>query len=132
MSFYSELADTVVEMLTEFGAPVTLHLLSQSGGDYDPNTQVASPIGASGTYDETRYALVCDQPGSQISIHFGQTLQNGTMIQASDKWIYMDANGSAPRLGFGVTFDSIRYTIVDVQVTGPGLVPLYYLLVLRT
>lgn len=135
MSFYSEISDLVLEMLTEFGTSVTLRRYSQGGGNYNPDTTISVPLGITGTYDETRKALLADQPGSQISIHFGQTLQNGSLVQSSDKWVYMDASGSAPTLQDHVILGSsdlpIDYSIINVQVTSPGGVPVLYLLVLR-
>ncbi len=105
---------------------------SQGGGDYDPNTSTGAPVGTSGTYDETRKALIADQPGSQISIHFGQTLQNGTLIQRGDKWLYLSAaDGSMPTLQDHVIIGTLDYSIVDVQVTNPGGIDLLYLIVLR-
>ena len=131
MTFYSKVSAMVVRNLTKYGLSVTLRPLSEGGGDYDPDTGLASPSGTAGTYDETRKALLADQPGSQISIHFGRTLQNGTLIQDSDKWVYMDADGAVPKLHDNVIIQSIEYKIVNVQVTNPGGVAVLYLLVLR-
>lgn len=131
MSFYSKLNATSTRLITKFGLTVVLRPYSEGGGDYDPNTSTGTPEGTTGAYAENRKAILADQPGSQISIHFGQNLQNGTLAQKSDKWIYMDANGVVPKLHDHVVISGVEYSIVNVQVTNPGGIDLLYLLVLR-
>lgn len=119
-------------MLTKYGQSVTLRPYSAGGGDYNPSTGAAAPSGPEGALDETRKALTADQPGSQIQRHFGQTNQTDTLIQTGEKWVYLDANGRAPCLQDHVLINSIDYVVIGVQVTDPGGVPLFYLLILRT
>jgi len=131
MSFYDRMSALALKQLTKYGQSVTLRPFSQGGGDYDPNTGAATPDGADGVEDESRKALVTDQPGSQIAQRFGQTLQNGTLLQSTDKWLYMDADGQVPKLQDHVIFDNTDFSIINVQVTSPGGTPILYLLVLR-
>lgn len=130
MTFYSDLAETSLEMLTEFGASVTLRAFSVGGSDYDPNTGLASA--SSGYTDSTRKGLLLDQPGSQIQRKFGETMGSNSLIQNAEKWVYLDASGNAPRLQDHLIVQGLEYTIVDVQVTAPSGVPLLYLLVLKS
>jgi hypothetical protein len=132
MALYDRTAATVLRLLTKYGQSVTLRKYSQvSGGDYDPNTGGASPVGADGSYDESRKAIAMDQPGSQIAARFGTKYDKNTLIQSGEKWVYMDANGSAPALQDHVLLGGTEYSIMDVQVTGPGGIPVLYLLVLK-
>ena len=131
MSFYSRLAGTTLKMLTKYGVSVTLRPYSVGASDYSPSTGVASPSGPDGSYDGVRKGLLTDQPGSQIQRKFGQTLQENSLVQSSEKWLYLDANGPAPRVQDHIVYDSVTYTIIDSQVTAPGGTPLFYLLVLK-
>lgn len=121
-------------MLTKYGVSVTLRSYSAGTGsnEYDPNTGTGTPLGLTGTYDTTRKALITDQPGSQIQRKFGQSLEKDTLIETGEKWLYLDANGIAPDLQDHIIINNIDYSIVDVQVTGPGNIPVLYLLVLKT
>lgn len=128
---YDRMANTVLKQLTKYGRPVVLRQYSASGGDYDPRFGGATPVGEDGANDSIRQALVADQPGSQIGQRFGSTLDGQTLVQQGEKWLYLDAKGAAPSLEDKIIFDNVTYQLIDVQVCQPGLIPVFYLLVLR-
>lgn len=128
--FYDDLEGTALEMLTEFGAAITLMKVGvNAGGGYNPNEGEA--IKAESGTAETRYAVLSDNPGTRIGIQYGTTLQNGTLCQRTDKWLYMDANGSVPMLQDEVYINGLKYSTVDVQTIAPGGQTLLYLMVVR-
>ena len=132
MSFYSNLQQLVLKLFTKYGVSITLRQYSAGAGDYDPNTQRATPAGTTGTYDHARKAIIQDAPGSRLAQQFGQTNNLGTSIQRSGKWIYIDAIGVVPKLQAHVIVSGVESSIVDVQTIGPGGVALMYLLVLES
>lgn len=127
---YNRLASTSLKLLTKYGQPAILRV--KSTGGYVPGNSGATPIGDTGLYDEPRVILATDQPGNRMAQQFGQSLQNGTMLQRSDKWVYVDANGRRPLLEDLLIFNGTTYNIIDSQEINPGGVPLLYLVVLRT
>jgi hypothetical protein len=129
MTFYSKLAATSLKLLTKYGRPVTLRQYSASGGDYDPNTGKAT---LATFIDSIRNCVVADQPGNQIAVRFGLTMEASTLMQNKNKWIYMDAKGAQPQLQDHIIFDGVDYTIVSSQATSPGGTPLLYLIVLES
>lgn len=131
MTFYSDLAETSLELLTEFGQDVILRKIVSSPGGYNPATGVLTPDGITGSHDTIRKALPTDPPGNRIGAGYGQTKEVGTLIQDNDKWMYMDANGPAPVLSDHIILGDTEYIIIDAQVTSPGGIPIIYLLVLR-
>lgn len=131
MSFYGKSAATAQRLLTKFGMTVILRQLSTGSADYDPKTGGAVPEGQDGSTDTNRKAIVLDQPGSQISQRFGNTLQNNSLVQQGEKWLYMDANGVAPALQDKLIFGGIEYAIIDVQELAPAGIPVLYMVVVR-
>lgn len=127
---YNKLAATTLRLLTNYGQSAILRPMSL--GVYDSNTGTVTQDGSTGAYDETRKVLPTDQPGQRIAQQFGQTLQNGTMLQRSDKWVYVDASGRKPNLQDLMILGGVSYNIIDVQETNPGGIALLYLVVLRT
>lgn len=126
---YTRLAATSLRLLTKYGRPAILRV--KSTGGYVPGNSSATPDGSTGQYDETRQVLPTDQPGQRIAQQFGQSLQNGTLLQRSDKWVYVDGNGRKPGLEDLLILDGIPYNIIDSQETNPGGTALLYLIVLR-
>lgn len=128
MALYDKLASTALRLLTKYGRSVTLRQLAVGEGGYDSATgEVTMPD----SVDTTRNALVLDQPGTQISQRFGNNNQLNSLVQQGEKWLYMDANGVAPALQDKVIIDEVEYTIQDVQETGPGGIPVLYMLMIR-
>lgn len=125
---YNRIAKNVLKALTKYGQSVTLRQYSVGGSDYDPATQSASlpaPV------DTIRKGLVTDQPGTRIGPQYGTNQKPGTLIQDGEKWLYIDAIGPSPKVQDQMIVNGVMFTIADVQVTGPGGIPLFYLVVLR-
>lgn len=125
---YNRIAKNVMRSLTKYGQSVTLRQYSVGGGNYDPASQSAmlpTPI------DSIRKGLVTDQPGTRIGPQYGTNQKANSLIQDGEKWLYVDAMGPAPRMQDQMIVNGIMFTIADVQVTGPGGIPLFYLVVLR-
>lgn len=131
MNIYNRAIATTLRMLTKYGRTVTLRPYSVASSDYNPSTGQGAPAGEDGSFDTIRRALETDQPGTQISQRFGDTLQNGTLVQSNDKWLYMDAVGAEPHLQDHILMDNINYMIINVQTTKPSGLAVFYLLVLR-
>lgn len=132
MSLYSNLASTALRLLTKYGQDVTLRSYSQGGGDYDPTLGSAAPSGIDGANDTTRKGLPCDAPAARIGPQYGQTLENGTLIHDTDKWIYLDGIGAKPNLQDHLIVATREYSVIDVQEINPGGTALLYLLILRS
>lgn len=130
MGFYDDMSQTVIAMLATYGQTVYLRRQPVSGGGYDPSTG-GMRSGAVPLPDEPRKGLKTDAPNNRIASMYGQTLQDGTLIQASDTWLYLDADGFAPRLQDHLVVGAREYRVIDVQETSPGGIPVLYLLVLR-
>jgi hypothetical protein len=132
MSFYSDIAARALDLLKRFGRPVTLRRYTPGGGNkYDPSTGKAVANAQTSQQDTTRYAVVVDAPGKRIGPEYGENFKTNTLIQDHNKWMYMDANGDAPRIQDFVLLGSVQYKIYDVQAISPGGTDLLYLLVLR-
>lgn len=131
MALYEKLALTTKRLFDRYGRQVHLRQRNSGTGDYDPSTGGAAVAGTDGSTDVPRKGLVMDQPGSQISQRFGNNQQNNTLVQKTEKWIYLDAIGVKPALEDKLVIDDVAYSIIDIQETGPGGVPVLYLLVIR-
>lgn len=126
---YNHLAKNIQKKLTKYGQSVTLRQFSLGGSDYDPATQTAT---LPASVDNIRKALVADQPATRMGPQYGVNLKTNTLITDTEKWLYLDAIGPAPRMQDQVLLNGSFFTIVDVQVTSPAGIPLFYILVLRT
>lgn len=130
--FYEDMAATALELLEEFGRPVTLRSFSPGGGGkYNPATGRAVSNGQATQKDTTRNAVVVDAPANRIGPQYGQKLDTGTLVQDDNKWLYMDANGEAPTSRHKVVFDNKQWNVFNVQAYSPAGIPLMYLVVLR-
>lgn len=129
--FYDRLYTSALRLLTTYGQPVTLRKFSVGGGGYDPNSGTAAASAFANPIDSIRYGITTDAPGKRVGPQYGVTLEAGSLIQDTDKWVYMDANGPAPALQDHLIVDGLEYVIIDVQLTKPGTKALMYLLVLR-
>ena len=130
MAFYPNLLKTSTRLLGKFGQTVTLKQYTVGGGDYNVATGKANPTTSIAT-STIRKAIISDAPGKRIGPQYGVTREKNSLIQDTDKWIYLDANGAAPRLQDHIILDDIEFTIIDVQTSKPGGLALMYLLVLR-
>lgn len=109
---YAEIAAGALETLTEFGRDVTRR--AYSTGAYDPATGQVTPS----TADTTRKGVLFD-------FGAGQTLVRGTLIQAGDKRMLLDATGPvASQDNFIV--GGLEYVVISVGEINPaGTVVIY-------
>ncbi len=128
MALYDRLALTAKRLFDKFGRTVYLRQRT-AASDYD--TSNGSANATDEAVDDPRKGLVLDQPGSQISQRFGNNHQANTLVQQSEKWIYLDALGVRPCLQDKLIVDDIEYAIIDVQEIGPGGIAVLYMLVIR-
>jgi hypothetical protein len=75
--------------------------------------------------------IVSDNPGSRIGQQYGENYKSSPLVRSTEKWVYIDANGSAPEMEDEVTMQGYKHTVVDVQTIGPGGKDLLYLVVLK-
>ncbi len=117
MSFYSEMAATASEMLSEFGQTVTI--THTSDGTYDPATGATTP--ATNTF--TAKAAIFDVAQEDI---------DGTLIRAGDELAYTEAV-QKPVTGDTMTdAGGTTYTVLKVKGTAPaGLAVLYEVFIRR-
>ena len=85
MAFYDEMAVMALEMITEFGQPVTIS--KTEPGEYDPETGGDSP-GA--TIEQTAQGILLD--------FTGQEFQNNSLIKQGDKKLKIGAVDPVVRL----------------------------------
>lgn len=118
---YTKNAATALRLLTKFGRDVTL--TREVTGAYDPSLS-AAPVTVT---TETRKAALFDYD----RINFGETLQDGTRIQAGDRRCLMGTGGSAPTTFDSVTVGGVKYPIKVVKTLSPAGTPVLYDLLIR-
>lgn len=119
MSFdYAELAATALELLTEFGGDVTRR--SYTAGVYDPATGLTTPT----TADTTRQ-------GALFDFGAGKTLERGTLIQAGDKQMLLDATAAVSPQDHFIDAGGTEYVIVSIGEIKPASTVVIYDLHLR-
>lgn len=103
---YAEIAANALETLTEFGRDVTRR--SYAAGTYDPATGLVTPT----TADTTR-------KGALFDFGAGQTLERGTLIQAGDKRLLLDATATvSPQDHFII--GGVEYVIESLGEINPA------------
>lgn len=119
MTDYAEIADDVIDLLTEEGQAVTLRTVTE--GAYNPATSTAADV----TTDTARRAVLFDVARGVESIR-------GTLVQATDRQAYMDADGVAPE-DTDIVIDSngVAYMVLSTGVIAPTGTPVLYDLHLR-
>ena len=130
-ALYTRLFQTALRLLAKYGQPVTLRRYTQGGSDYNPATGAASPAGPTGINDTIRNGLPTDAPGKRIGQQYGQVVETNSLIQDTDRWMYLDANGLPPTQQDHILYGNVDYSIVDVQTYSPGGFPVLYLVVIR-
>jgi hypothetical protein len=107
MTFYSELAEVAVELLTEFGQAITL--TRTTGKSIDPVTGAITP----GTSD--------NQPTIGVIKPYAKNLIDGTLIQVGDKEVILSP-AIAP-----LTSDTINgMQVVNITEINPAGTVLVY------
>jgi hypothetical protein len=105
--FYAEMAADVVELLTEFGQPVTVTIVSPDSV-YDPST-------STNVNPEANYPAV----GAIFDLNDREI--NGTLMQVGDKRIYVSAVGvPTVRLDDRVTIGGETFRVVNPNTIGPA------------
>lgn len=118
---YAKTAATALRLLTKFGQDVVL--TREATGAYDPALSAAPAT----VTTETRKAAMFDYD----RINFGETLQDGTRIQAGDRRCLMGADGSAPTTFDSVTAGGVKYPIKVVKTLSPAGTPVLYDMLIR-
>lgn len=101
MAFYDEMALMALEMITEFGQPVTIRDIKP--GEYDPDTDSAGPD------------TIIEQTDQGILLDFtGLEFQNNSLIKQGDKKLKVAAQGMewAPDLLNEVVIQGRTWSIV--------------------
>lgn len=113
-SFYDEMANMALDLISEFGQNVTLQ--DETPGSYDPVT---------GT--QTLGTLV-EQIGRCVLQEFtGQDYASNTLIQQGDKKIKIAAKGlTAPQMTTKLITGGATWVIVNIKSSNPAGTPLVY------
>ena len=122
MAFYDEMAAMALEMITEFGQPVTIRAITV--GEYDPDTGTAPPD------------TVTEQTAHGILLDFtGQEFQNNSLIKQGDKKLKIAAKALAwaPDLLNKVIVQGRTWSIVPpLKEINPAGTPILYELQVRS
>lgn len=122
MAFYDEMAVMALEMITEFGQPVTIS--KTEPGEYDPETGGESP---EATIEQTAQGILLD--------FTGQEFQNNSLIKQGDKKLKIAAQGLewVPDLLNKVIIQGRTWSIVPpLKEVNPAGTPILYELQVRS
>ena len=122
MSFYDEMAVMALEMITEFGQPVTIS--KTASGEYDPDIGGEAP-GA--TFAQIAHGILLDFTGLEF--------QNNSLIKQGDKKLKIAAQGLAwvPGLLDKVVAQGRTWSIVPpLKEINPAGTPILYELQVRS
>ena len=121
MAFYDEMAVMALEMITEFGQPVTIS--KTQPGEYDPNIGGEAP------------GVTVEQVAQGILLDFtGLEFQNNSLIRQGDKKLKIAAQGLAwvPGLLDKVVAQGRTWSIVPpLKEVNPAGTPILYELQVR-
>ena len=122
MAFYDEMAVMALEMITEFGQPVTISKMQP--GEYDPDIGGEAP------------GVTVEQVAQGILLDFtGQEFQNNSLIKQGDKKLKIAAQGLAwvPGLLDKVIAQGRIWSIVPpLKEVNPAGTPILYELQVRS
>jgi len=116
MTFYSDMADMVNELLDDFGQTVTLR--RTVAGTFDATTETES---GGSTSDITTTGIQKNYRQDQI---------DGTRVQHGDRLYILD-DDQVPVLSDKVKVGSVYWNIVDIQTVNPAGTPLAYFVQVR-
>jgi hypothetical protein len=121
-AFYDEMAVMALEMITEFGQPVTIRAITV--GEYDPDAGSAPPD------------TITEQTAQSILLDFtGQEFQSNSLIKQGDKKLKIAAQGLAwaPDLLNKVIVQGRTWSIVPpLKEIKPAGTPILYELQVRS
>lgn len=122
MAFYDEMAAMALDMITEFGQPVTIS--KTEPGEYDPETGGETP------------GTTVEQVAEGILLDFtGQEFQNNSLIKQGDKKLKIAAQGLewVPDLLNKVIVQGRTWSIVPpMKEINPAGTPILYELQVRS
>ena len=122
MAFYDEMAVMALEMITEFGQPVTIS--KTEPGKYDPETGGEAP------------GVPIEQVAQGILLDFtGQEFQNNSLIKQGDKKLKIAAQGLTWVPGLldkVVAQDRIWSIVPPLKEINPAGTPILYELQVRS
>lgn len=122
MAFYDEMAVMALEMIAEYGQPVTVS--KTAPGEYDPETGGESP------------GSTIEQTAQGILLEFtGQEFQNNSLIKQGDKKLKIAAQGLewVPELMNKVVVQGRTWSIVPpLKEIYPAGTPIFYELQVRS
>jgi len=122
MAFYDEMAVMALDMITEFGQPVTIS--KTEPGEYDPETGGEAP------------GTTVEQAAQGILLDFtGQEFQTNSLIRQGDKKLKIAAQGLAwvPGLLDKVVAQGRTWSIVPpLKEVNPAGTPILYELQVRS
>jgi hypothetical protein len=111
MTIYTNAAATALRLLTKYGQTVTLRKLGPA--EYDPTTSTMTPT----TTDYSVKGAVLDY----ARINFGETLQNGTLVQGADRRLILASNVVRPSLNDHVFLTGgNEWVILEVKPVDPS------------
>ena len=117
MSFYSDLAATASQLISEFGAAASLKTITQ--GTYDNATSTA------GTTETTVAIKLVVFPGA------GYRYLDGSQVQEGDQYGFVSASVNPPKVGDTITWMGAPLGVIKVSVLSPAGVNLLYEVGLR-
>ena len=108
MSFnYSNSAASALKLITKFGASGTL--IKRAEGSYDPATGTSA-------ITETSYTV----KAVLLNYRANETNTQGSLIQAKDRKVIMQATTVTPDVSDTFTFGGVTYRVVEVKTLSPS------------
>jgi len=107
---YAKLAGKALKLLTKHGQDIVLK--STVVGEYNPATGTSTTT----VINTTRKGVVFDYN----LVVYGNDTINNTLVQAGDKRLYMDANGSSPTLNDQVIVGGVIWQIKNIKDLSPA------------
>ena len=119
MAFYDEMAALALELIAEFGQPVTLRDIQAA--EYDPD----NPAGGDVIIEQTAQGILLDFTGLEF--------QNDTLIVRGDKKLKVAALGMAwkPKPLIKADVQGKTWTVINFKEINPAGTPIRYELQVR-
>lgn len=115
--FYNELAELGIELLTEFGIPVTT--TRKTGGSKNP---VTGDVIAEPTIEELE--------ANGVLLEYEEQLIDGTNIRHGDKLLMLD-NSFEPLQSDVLVHDGAKWQVASCKPTSPAGIPVVYMVQVR-
>ncbi|SEB99913.1 hypothetical protein SAMN05216205_1197 [Pseudomonas mohnii] len=122
MEFYDEMAQMTLDMMAEFGRPLTLR--RTIAGKYDTSIGKNRP----GVVEEQVITTIV-RPASQGTVQaFDQKFQEGTLIESNIRALKIAAKGMLwpPAPGHVVILDGEEWKVIGVTPVSPAGIDLLY------